>query len=313
MPILSEYALTHCLFDASAYDSQEIGRIYLQNLKETLLNEAVVRDLRNGTWSSVIGSDDRSWHIMGKELFRKLKTQNRLIPFPSASPDEPTSDFEWCQEALSSHKLAPLTGIISSSNTAQKFNQEMLVAPVQKLPSSPWWQNRSPSIRIRRNKKEYAENLSLLFRSAKSIMFIDPHFDPSQSRYHDITSLLGELYDQTRKPLIEIHRCCFRGSGPRKELIDGQKWEEIFKGYFKKLIKNNEFKANVFIWDDLHDRHIISNLIGFLLGNGLDTTRADDKTTWTKLGRAERDDIQREFDPASRIHKLQNRFSLMNR
>lgn len=311
MPILSEYAITHCVFDSSSYDSNDIGRVYLQYLKEALLNEAVVRDLRNGSWSNVIKSDDRSWHIMGKELLKKLK--GRLIPCPPASPNEPQSDYEWCQEALSSHKLAPLTGIISSSNTAQEFKQEMLVAPVQKLPSSPWWQQRSPSTRLRRNKKEYAESLNLLFRSAKSIMFIDPHFDPSQPRYHDIISLLGEFYDPTRKPLIEIHRCCYRGSGPNRELIDGQEWEDIFRKNFQRLVKNSEFKANVFIWDDLHDRHIISNLIGFHLGNGLDTTKADDKTTWTRLGRKDSDDIQREFDPSSGIHKLLNRFSWMNR
>ena len=309
MPILSEYALTHCVFDSAKYDSNEIGRVHLQYLKEALLNEAVVRDLRNGSWSRIIGSGGRSWHIMGKELLRKLETQSRLIPFPAAIPDEPTSDFEWCQEAIFSHKMVPLIGIISSSSTAQKFSQEKLVAQVQKLSSSTWWQNRSPSVRIRRCKKDYAENLQPLFRSANSIMFIDPHFDPSQLRYHDIISLFAELYDHTRKPLVEIHRCCYRGSGPGRELIDGQEWEEIFKGYFKKLIKNSELKAKVFIWDDIHDRHIISNLIGFHLGNGLDTTNANDKTTWTRLGREDRDDLQREYDPGSYMKKLIHSFT----
>lgn len=313
MTILSEYALTHCVFDASTYDSPDSGRAYLQNLKEALLNEAIVRDLRDGDWSRYVGREDRPWHIMGKELFRKLKTQGRLIPFPASLSNVPASDIDWCQEALSSHKDIPLSGIVASLKIAQECKKNDLIAPIQKLSSFPWWQQRSTSIRLRRNKKEYAENLNLLFRSAKSIMFIDPHFDPSQSRYHDITSLLGELYDQARKPLIQIHRCCYRGSGPSRVLIDGQEWEEIFKGYFKKLIKNSDFKATVFIWDDLHDRHIISNLTGFLLGNGLDTTKAEDKTTWTRLGRKDSDDIQREFDPSSGIHKLQNRFSLMNR
>ncbi len=303
MPILSEYALTHCLFDASAYDSQEIGRIYLQNLKETLLNEAVVRDLRNGSWSSAIGSDDRSWHIMGKELFRKLKTQNRLIPFPSVSPNEPETDFEWCQEALSSHKESPLSGVISSFRTAQEFKQDNLVAPIQGLPSSAWWQSRSPSIRIRRCKEDYAENLLPIFRSAKSIMFIDPHFDPSKSRYHDFISVLGEINQLERKPLIEIHRCCYHGSGPNRILIDNKEMKDIFQKNIRKIIRDLSFNIEVFIWGGFHDRHIISNVIGLHLGNGLDTTRADEITTWTRLGKNDRDDVQREFDPASHSKK----------
>ena len=82
------------------------------------------------------------------------------------------------------------------------------------------------------------------------------------------------------------------------------KWEEIFKEYFKKINKNSEFEATVFIWDDFHDRHIISNIIGLNLGNGLDTTRSGDKTVWCRIGRKDRDDVAREFDGNAGIHKL---------
>jgi len=144
-------------------------------------------------------------------------------------------------------------------------------------------------------------------------MFIDPHFDPSKPRYHDFFSLLGEINQLERKPLIEIHRCCYHGSGKKRQLIDGDEMKAIFQTTFKKLMGDISFRIEVFIWDDFHDRHIISNLVGYQLGNGLDTTKADAKTTWTRLGRKDSDDIQREFDPSSGIHKLQKRFSLMNR
>lgn len=52
-------------------------------------------------------------------------------------------------------------------------------------------------------------------------------------------------------------------------MIDEQEWEGLFKVYLKKLIKNSEFKVTAFIWNDLHDMHIISNLVGYQLENGL--------------------------------------------
>ena len=69
--------------------------------------------------------------------------------------------------------------------------------------------------------------------------------------------------------------------------------------------------AEVFVWDDFHDRYLISNLVGISLPNGFDTTRNPDSITrWTRLGRCDRDDVQREFDPASRRHALHTRFTI---
>jgi hypothetical protein len=70
-------------------------------------------------------------------------------------------------------------------------------------------------------------------------------------------------------------------------------------------------QATVFVWDDFHDRYLISNLMGISLPNGFDTTRDPNSvTTWTRLGRNERDDIQQEFDEASGHHALRARFTI---
>jgi hypothetical protein len=69
--------------------------------------------------------------------------------------------------------------------------------------------------------------------------------------------------------------------------------------------------AEVFIWDDFHDRYIISDLVGVSVPNGFDTTTdISQRTTWNRLGRGERDDIQREFDPACNRHALKHRFKV---
>jgi hypothetical protein len=92
MALLEEYALTHCVFDSAAYDHPEIGRAYLKQLKEILLNVGVVRDLRDGEWSRVFTEGQRTWHLMGKELLHKLKKQNRLLPYPAIGKESPLTD-----------------------------------------------------------------------------------------------------------------------------------------------------------------------------------------------------------------------------
>ena len=68
-------------------------------------------------------------------------------------------------------------------------------------------------------------------------------------------------------------------------------------------------RMEVLVWDHFHDRYLISNLVGISLPNGFDTSLdSADVTTWTRLGRDARDDVQREFDVASHRHRLKGRF-----
>ncbi|SMP77944.1 hypothetical protein SAMN06295888_12932, partial [Desulfonatronum zhilinae] len=242
MALLEEYALTHCVFDSATYADPEIGRVHLERLKETLLAEGVVRDLRDGEWSRVFHAGNRSWHLMGKELLKKLKTQNRLVPYPAVSQDAPFSDVEWCNEAIASYQNKPLTGIVTSFELAKTFHGNPLIASVDRLPSSPWWKDRSISTTLRRTKEEYLRLLEPLFRCAKSIMFIDGHLDPTKERYHDFIRLLGPLTRLKRKPLIEIHRGCYSGSGPDRVLLREQELQDIFRINCAKLIKPLDFR-----------------------------------------------------------------------
>ena len=84
---------------------------------------------------------------------------------------------------------------------------------------------------------------------------------------------------------------------------------QVFSSELNPLIQDFGLAVECYIWDDFHDRYMISNLVGISLPNGFDTTAASNSmTTWTRLGRDDRDDIQREFDPASERHKLRKRF-----
>ncbi|MBW2020332.1 MAG: hypothetical protein JRI65_10080 [Deltaproteobacteria bacterium] len=311
MALLAEYALTPDVFDAESYSTGEVGDIHLQHLKEAILHEALVRNLRDGRWLRVFSDDDRTWHQRGKELLRKLVTQNRLNHFQAVLQDEPTGDEEWCLEALASHGVVPLTGVVTTSGVANAFNDESLVSPVDNLPNANWWRERSPSVRLSRTFADYEQNLRLVLQCANSIMFIDPHLDPALPRYGDFVTLLTTMAGRTPRPLVEVHRVCYVGSGPSRQIIPQADLESQFRRELTGPLRDAGLEAEIFVWDDFHDRYLISNLVGISIPYGFDTTpQPGSMTTWTRLGRVDRDDVQREFDPASNRHTLRYRFTV---
>ncbi|MGO9146447.1 MAG: hypothetical protein ACLQDF_08760 [Desulfomonilia bacterium] len=311
MSLLAEYALIHDIFDSTSYSCEEVGRVHLQNLKEVLLHEALVRNLCDGLWLEVFKDDHRPWHLRGKELLKKIITQGRLRCSTPYLSSHPSSDHEWCKEALGSHNKMPLNGIITTSTVADLFPDEQIVGSIDKLSSAPWWTARSPSIRLVRSLGEYQKNLNIILQCANSIMFIDPHLDLNKSKYQDFIALLTSMAGRTPKPLIEIHRVCYTGSGRQRQIITESDWQTRFHGVLSGPLNAAGMSVKVFIWDDFHDRYLISNLVGISVPNGFDTsTSRGAMTTWTRLGRIDRDDIQREFDPSTNRHKLRVRFSV---
>jgi hypothetical protein len=142
-------------------------------------------------------------------------------------------------------------------------------------------------------------------------MFIDPHLNPSQHRYREFSQLLLSTAGRIHSPLIEIHRVCYIGSGPSRTILSEDEWKSVFQGAWASELRSAGFSLEVFIWDDFHDRYLISNLIGISVPYGFDTTTSlSSITTWTRLGRQDRDNIQREFDLASNRHVLRGRFRI---
>jgi hypothetical protein len=312
MALLAEYALTPDVFDVTSYSSDEVCGLHLAAIREVLLTEGLVRDLRAGQWRGLFANEGRPWHRRGKELVKKLATQGRLIAIPPALAAAAAHDRAWCAEALATHRVRPLTGgVIVTTPVKEAYATEPLVAPIEQLPRTPWWTGRSPSARLGRSLAAYQEHLDPILRCANSLQFIDPHLDPGSRQYREFGQLLVGAGRRTPGPLIEIHRVCYEGSGPGRRILDPAELQRAFRDELTAPLRAAGLAAEVFVWDDFHDRYLLSNLIGLSLPNGFDTTRNPcDITTWTRLGRTERDDIQREFEEASRRHALRGRFRI---
>lgn len=301
MALLAEYALTPDVFDMTSYSSDEVCGLRLQSLKDVLLQEGLVRDLRGGAWVRLFLETGRPWHMRGKELLKKLAIQKRLVPAVPALAQDPGSDGEWCDEALASHGKHPVAGIVVTDATAAPHKNTSIVSSVSKLTSAAWWNTRSPSLRLKRTLVDYETALEVVLRHANSLMLVDPYIDPTDvHQYSDLFRILGRLQHRSVKPLVEVHRAAWYGPGNDKR----PRLQEVVDALTPALTataKQVGISFEVFLWDDIHDRYLISDLIGISLPFGFSTTRAPNAvTTWARLGRADRDSVQREFDPAHR-------------
>ena len=316
MALFSEYAVTPDVFNESCYDSRNLWETQIRQLKQVFLTEGLVRDLRNDEWLKFLLENACDKWV--KDVLKNLELNGRLVPSnPELSP-APQTDREWCKEALASHDTTPLNGIIVSDAIERTYRKNSLVSSVNKLlfPNVKWWSPTDSSLRLNRTIQDYKDALRLILRHAKSIMFIDPYIDPSQRNYAGFIQLLeaiGNRPSQSPRPLVELHRKSRRGSGKNAPLWNHQDMENTFRNKFEPALLQSNLKVKVFVWDDFHDRYLISDLVGIQMSNGFDTSTGPLQTIWSRIGRTDREAVERDFDAniqGKRYPKYQFNFSI---
>lgn len=274
-----------------------------------MLQEALVRDLCDGGWSQFCLQNSGNLHRLCKEILRKLASGNRLRRFPRHGTHAPSCAAEWCQESVAVSGVEPLTGVIAAHATKQTF-PAIEVASIERLTSVLFWQKRSPSVTVDRKTVEYLRVLHLILLQANSLMFIDPNLDPSSSNYRDFIQLLKPVAKRAIKPRIEIHRSFCRGDGRGRTFPTETEWKAAFET-LGDLMASEGLAADVYFWDDFHERYLIADIVGVIVPAGFDVTgKVNDPSTWGRIGRDDKDKIQRLFDPAARAESLKWRFMI---
>ena len=315
MALLADYAITPDVFDVMSYQTEGECEARIELIREPMLTEGVVRDLRDGEWRDSFKNPDRAWHRWTKEIVRKLAAQGRLIRFSSVLPAPPDDDQGWCAEALGSRNVRAFTGggVIVTEAVKNAYPDEPLVARIDRLRNAPWWAARSSSVSLPRTIADYLTNLDPVLRCSNSLLFIDPYLDPMQEGYREFGRIIDVAGGRRPPPRIEIHRVCYEGFTGRRFPMNEERdyFERRFHEGISDKLHAAGLQAEVFVWDDFHDRYLISNLVGISLPYGLATTRDPNSVTrWSRLGRNDRDGVQREFDPASKRHVLRARFAI---
>ncbi len=315
MALLSEYAVTPDVFKSACYNSRDLWEAQIRQLQQTFLTEGLVRDLRNGEWQQFLSGN--AWDRLVRNFLKNLNINGRLVPSNPELSHTPQTDREWCNEALASHDTTPLNGIIVSDAIERTYRKKSRVSSVNKLlfPNVEWWSPADSSLRLNRTIQDYKDALELIFRHAKSIMFIDPYIYPAQSNYADFVQLLeaaGNRPPQSPRPLIEIHSKI--RNIPKKNKEETLRiMENTFRNKFGPILLQSNLEVKIFIWDDFHDRYLISDLVGIQMSNGFDTSTGPLQTIWSRIGRTDREDVERDFNAniqGKRYPKCQFNFTI---
>jgi hypothetical protein len=141
-------------------------------------------------------------------------------------------------------------------------------------------------------------------------MFIDPYLDPGVRQYRDFATLMAAAGGRAPACRVEIHRVAWFGTSQDKRPRCVE-LEASMRSALTEHARRAGISVDVFLWDDFHDRFLLSDIIGISVSNGFDTTTAPGASAmWGRLGRQQHDDVQREFDPAAGRHVLHGRFRL---
>jgi hypothetical protein len=315
--MLHEIAITPSVFYPETYGSQGLCDAHMQGIRDPLLECLIVRDLRASAWKEEVQSRFGEMTDRAKTLIKSCITRGRFRIAPSALHESPKDSIGWCNEAFASNRQQALAGILASPEVKAKWQRDESVASIENVSDATWWQQCVVNVHpdgplVARNTAAYLTRLAGVLRHANHILFADPHIDPTRYGYREFVELLrATARPKGPKPAVEIHRVRYEGSGGNKSLVDRHEWERRFRETLRGPLSAVGVAVDVFIWEDGHDRHVISNLLGLHVGNGFDTTKDPNAySTWTRLGSLDRDAFQRHYDPQTRPRDLFHRFKI---
>lgn len=301
MSLIDEIFIIPSTFLGMSHERGDSHDTYIKCVKHAFLESVIIRDYCNGYWFQYVINHDNIL-MSAKELLKAMRKQSRFRLINYYTDTTPTNNYEWLRVA---EKLNDYDGY----NYAVFRDSNGLTSELVRLISirhffGSDYCSCSGSVRLKRSSDEYIKHLRLIIGCSKSVMFIDPHINPFSINYSLFPKLIEIAKCSSPAPMIEIH-CKHDSTYTKEETISG------FKRFLAPVCCNTDICIDVFVWNTFHDRKLLTNIIGLEVPNGFDTSKdGQNVTTWTRISRSARDDSQREFDPASGMHRLMYRFSI---
>lgn len=302
--MLKEIAITPDVWLHGAFSSAEHQGLALTALWKGVERGAIIRDLCDGQWFQTLSAQQGAWHPRAKEVIKHLR--QRIVRVQRQGAALPAVELDWLNEAYASHKAAPhLSNIFLTDGLAENVvaaNYGQIAKGTSKLPFCEPFSGAGCSVKVKRNLADYVATLSPVFRYSNVIAFIDPYITPGATNYAKFPELLRAIAQVNPTARVEIHRELADRNAP--VMPTPQDWFLRFSQWLRIDPQVAQLAICVHIWDEFHDRYLVSDLIGISVPYGFDTTaKANDMTRWTMLSRADRDDVFQEFsgsDPEKR-------------
>jgi hypothetical protein len=186
----------------------------------------------------------------------------------------------WLENAIVEHGQRPFDGILAAGNPSG--HADVVDAADLDVTSLPAKLQTGPSRLVVRSAVEMAEAVRVLLRFSKKIVLMDRNFAPDIRRFRDpLGEMLLCLLDQHGKPRqveVELHfgHRVLDAAADLKAACEAHLQDVIPLGMRLTVARWNH--------DDLHNRYILTDRGGILIGKGLDeanerSARADDVLT----------------------------------
>ncbi|MFL9925055.1 hypothetical protein PQR62_12325 [Herbaspirillum lusitanum] len=281
------------------------GHVALVVLWKGIERFGVIRDLADGNWGRTLENRREGLHIRSRELLKKLLRDGRIVKTVASGVSPPVAEMGWLLEALASHAADPeisqFFGTDDFCGPLKAADYQHLPKGISKIPFCSPFSGDGCSIKVDRNVAAYISTLRPLIKYSRSLMFIDPYLDLQSANYKDFLILLREIAAVNPGIDIELHRQIKPTQG--EKLLSASEWKNRLHDAVAIDPVLKILKIKVFIWDEFHDRYLISNLMGISVPYGFDTTKKGDATRWSMLSPSDTDDVRQEFtegDPQRR-------------
>lgn len=196
----------------------------------------------------------------------------------------------WLDNAEEQHDKKPFRAIISTSNPREK--PHVLIADDLDETYESWRMLRGCS--VPRTPESLANSAAMLLLISKEIVFVDPYFDPGESRFiNTLRKLLQHAFENLLPDSIELHvkhRVKRKDNyyASRNEIL--QEWHDKCLQRLPPIIPRG-FKIKIIRWDQrdggekLHARYVLTEKGGIGYDVGLDSGYEGETTDVSLLDR----------------------------
>ena len=236
----------------------------------------------------------------------KNNKKTRLIDFNRTfQPEE-----SWINNAISEHNSHPFRAIVSLSSQAScaesleiddcEDDHALFAAPISR--------------NIRRTIQDIAAEISLLVAASKEINLVDPYFD-IRGRGGDYIGFLDQIFAISQNynfgpRHIRVHFGHHDSRPPDHMLRDDA--QRRLNG---RLPPGIELELNEWAekpgGEDFHDRYVLSECAGILIGAGLSPAGANETATFTLLDDAHAQALRARFTPDAEVYTKMGRSVLL--
>lgn len=191
----------------------------------------------------------------------KLRRIGEFALFACGRPGGDSS-LPWVESALAEHKRKPFTAVLGAMTQAGVLTLDDLDDA-----QPPWLSQRQ--CEVPRHAKAMADAISLLFLSGTRFKFIDPHLDPSKSRFRNpLVEFLGRIAARSNGMGSVRVECHVMTSGNTEQ-------EQSFARNFEKSIAKHlptslTLSLHFHPASKMHDRYVLTQWAGADFGQGLD-------------------------------------------